>query len=350
MRAIKYTLPQKIETWIETELNRLGTSLQQPKVLAHSIKKMADYYIEHPSGATPWNEKWCQQAQLAYYFPLNLIRNFRVFEELEKVNFFEEKLHWHEFGVGLGPSLEAFLSSPINNKKLIGCTLSERGSFPRDSFQRRMNHNPILSTIQWPDKLPRVLPAKSLVIMSYSLTELQSLPDWLWEAEAIIIIEPSTRDDGRRLMSLREEAHKKNYRTLAPCTHQDLCPLLHQSKKDWCHDRVFFNRPQWLIEIEDHLPFSNSTLTLSYLALKKTTNLKRDILSSNQVRVVGDFLDEKGKSRQLICRGPQREFLTFIKKSDNPIELYRGEIITLDEPILKKGEELRLSPDQVHVK
>ena len=48
------------------------------------------------------------------------------------------------------------------------------------------------------------------------------------------------------------------------------------------------------------------------------------------VAVVGDFLDEKGKSRQLICRGPQREFLTFIKKSDNPIELYRGELITLD--------------------
>jgi hypothetical protein len=185
--------------------------------------------------------------------------------------------------------------------------------------------------------------------MSYSLTELTQIPDWMWTAEAMIIIEPSTREDGRRLLELRGAALEKNFEVVAPCTHQGPCPLFNESKRDWCHDRVFFDRPKWMIEIEDHLPFSNTTLTLSYLVLRKKGKDKKQETGDASIRIVGDFLDEKGKSRQLICRGPHREFLTFIKKSHTPLELHRGDLITIEHPIEKKGDEIRISPEQIHL-
>ncbi|MEY4615851.1 MAG: hypothetical protein RJB66_811 [Pseudomonadota bacterium] len=344
-----YSLPTNLVEWIEEQLNRIGTSINQPKILAQSIKKMADFYIEQPEGSTPWNELWCQQAQLAYYFPLNFIRNLRVFEELHRLQFFTQPLHWNEFGVGLGPSLEAFHHSINTHNSILSCQLSEKGLFPRETLTQRMLANKTMPSPHWLTQTPRTLAPQTLNVMSYSLTELAQLPQWIWTADKMIIIEPSTRDDGRRLLELREAALQRNFEVVAPCTHQEDCPLLRESKRDWCHDRLFFNRPGWMIEIEDYLPFSNSTLTLSYLALRKKGNENQIAPAKSLIRVVGDFLNEKGKSRQLICRGPHREFLTFIKKSHTPVELHRGDILVIEEPIDKKGDEVRVSPEQIQL-
>lgn len=344
-----YQLPAFMENWIETELQKLGTSLSRTKVLAASIKKMADFYLEHPVAPTPWNELWCRQAQIAYYFPLNFLRNLRVFEELKHLNFFDRGRHWHEFGVGLGPSLEAYHQAEISPKQILSSNLVEQSTFARESLNHRLQRQQRLNP-QWLSQLPKSLPPSSLLMMSYSLTELSELPTWFWSAEAIIIVEPSTREDGRQLMTLRDQALNNGFSVIAPCTHALSCPLLKESKRDWCHDRIAFDRPQWMLAIENELPFSNSTLTLSYLALKKSPSSVEEPNVQYNVRVVGDLLDEKGKTRQLICRGDQREFLTFLKKSHAPLTFYRGDLLKIDEPIQKKGEEIRVLPAQVKKK
>lgn len=345
---MSFYIPSSIEQWIELQLNDLGISLKKAKILAESIKKMADFYIENPTGKTPWSEKWCQQAQLAYYFPLNYLRNLRVFTELEKQNFFTTPFTWTEFGVGLAPSLEAFLQIKGNRQLLLNTTLLELSTPAKQLCTSRFKTIHDLE-IHWINKASSALPPKSIAVMSYSLTELDQLPPWAWSAEKLIIIEPSTRQDGRRLMSLREEAISKNFEVIAPCTHQRECPLLTQSKKDWCHDRLTFTRPEWMLEIESSLPFKNSTLTLSYLALqKKTKNLETP--DKNIFRVVGDHLDEKGKVRQLVCRGQGREFFSFLKKECAEIPmLHRGDLIKLSVEPEKKGEELRIKKDQMEI-
>ncbi len=362
----QYFLPSSLEMWIQTQLSETGFSLQQPRPLAQSIQKMADFYIAHPTAPTPWHEPWCQQAQLAYYFPLNFLRNLRVFQELHSLHFFDQPFSWYEWGPGLGPSLEAYLQVLASHKTSLPSFLKkvhllETSTQARTIYQHRLQKSAELFPIQWMNQWPTTLPPQSLLVFSYSLTEIKgNLPDWIWSADSIIIIDPSTQEDGRRLMALREAALSKNFQVIAPCTHHQKCPLLLHSQKDWCHDRLGWSRPSWMLEIEKHLPFKNQTLTLSYLALKrqpsfnqeKTTEQKNKFIGgaafqTHPTRVVGDFLNEKGKTRQLICRSSEREFISFIKRATTPIEFFRGDLLNLSESIEKKGDELRPITSQV---
>ncbi len=315
---------------------------------------MADFYIDNPESETPWSESWCRIAQLAYYFPLNYLRNQRVFEELIKVNFFTKSIQWNEFGVGLGPSIESYNQLKKNESLTTLLPAIEKIHFwekhpwLRETTESRLRTH-IKNPPQWLTQTPRALSHQkefqNFLIFSYSLTELTTIPDWIWSADSILVIEPSTREDGRRLLQFRADALTQNFQVLAPCTHSQACPLLTHSKKDWCHDRIFFNRPQWMLDVEKHLPFKNSTITMSYLALKKKIQpetLTTNAPASSLFRVTGDYLDEKGKTRQLVCRGSEREFLTFIKKSSQSQEYARGDLITLTTPLEKKGDELRL--------
>ena len=407
------SLPQELEVWMDSQLKDISSSLSQAHALAHVIKQMADFYIENPQAPTPWSESWCQKAQLAYYFPLNFLRNLRVFQELQSLHFFQAPFHWYEIGTGLGPSLEAFLqtqqsdatsnsstskatmpqqstqpssnsldSFSSQNDKLLSVHLLETATPAKNLYQQRLQNSSGIKP-QWLTQIPKSLPPQSLLVMSYSFTELEKIPEWIWSADSIIIIEPSTREDGRRLLQLRAQALQKGFHVVAPCTHNQACPLLTHSQKDWCHDRFGFDRPAWMLEIEKHLPFRNQTLTLSYLALKrqapltkpkqmtsKTSSIATSTISplvdsqissidnpqdlvptkTNLTRVIGDFLDEKGKTRQLICRGPEREFLAFVKKSSTPVELFRGDLLTLPDSIEKKGDELRPSLQDLPLK
>src|SRR5690606_34955085 len=86
-----------------------------------------------------------------------------------------------------------------------------------------------------------------LAAFSYSLTELTEIPAFAADSEAFLIIEPATRDDGRRLLGWRQTFIDRTYSVHAPCTHQKNCPLLHQSERDWCHDRIEFRAPDWFL-------------------------------------------------------------------------------------------------------
>ena len=154
-----------------------------------------------------------------------------------------------------------------------------------------------------------------------------------------MILEPSTSQDGRKLLETRRLLLEKGYSIWAPCTHQLNCPLLTHSKNDWCHDRVHVSSPDWFLELESHLPMKNKTVTTSYLLARKR---KAPEFLQKKARLTGDTLEEKGKTRQLICRNEQREFLTWMHKNIEPQTLARGELIDLPQDFEVKSNELRL--------
>jgi hypothetical protein len=169
------------------------------------------------------------------------------------------------------------------------------------------------------------------------LNELDILPEWAHQCEALMLIEPSTQDDGRLLQALRKDLMAQGFQMWAPCTHQQDCPLLVHSKKDWCHDRIFFESPAWFKKMEEHLPMKNKTLTYSYLLVRKSNPAH----PTGVGRLVGDQLEEKGKTRQLFCRSDKREFLAWLHKSGPVPEHYRGELFDLP-PHQEVSNELRL--------
>ncbi len=321
-----YTVPDFLERKIEQILKYSGTSLKESKKIAECVLRMSDYYIANPDSQTPWHENWCQIAQAAYFLPLNFIRAQYVIEEAQRLSFFKEFQNATEVGYGLG-ALTLHLQK--NFKNLDGIEISNVSQ----KLFSMISNGPL--QIQGKIK-PR---EKQLLCFSYSLTEAISVKD-LIHAYGVLILEPSTQQDARALQKLRQTLKDKGFYVWAPCTHQGGCPLLIHSQKDWCHHRIHTDMPEWFLAMEKHLPFKNRTLTLSYLLMSKTPPPSQE----GRTRVIGDVLKEKGKSKALICRSEEREFLSVLHKVSKDFPYERGDCVTLPEATEKKGNEIRILP------
>lgn len=186
------------------------------------------------------------------------------------------------------------------------------------------------------------LPAKNknnIIGFSYSLLELPALPDWVTDFDRMIIIEPSDRKSGRRMLELRQKIIDLGYYIWAPCTHQGACPLLVNSKNDWCHNRIHWQMPDWFLEIEKKLPIKNKTLTFTYMLVsreKPPEHLKK------LARLTGDQQKEKGKTKQMVCRSSEREFMSWLQRNKFTPDWQRGELIEIPQGVIKVANELRL--------
>jgi ribosomal protein RSM22 (predicted rRNA methylase) len=331
----------------------------EPGLTAKSILWQSDFYIENPKAATPWDKELVKRSQLAYYLPLNLVRNMRVYYQLKNnplksyQRFFAGIENYWELGSGLSPSYFA-LKEVFPETKFSQVNFIEASLYAQE-FHRALlgQYLPSLNNHNWTRNQPSRNDnlSNDLVVCSYTLTELESIPEWLFKAKALIIVEPATREDGRRLLELRNTLIEKGFQIWSPCLHQDACPLLQETKNDWCHDRVHFEKPTGLQKIENLLPIKNDTLTLSYLIAKKIDKTNHNDTSttdqaSTLVRVVGDFLNEKGKARQMVCRNSKREFLAQLKRSTKPLEFERGDLLKIEGPVKLTSNEIRTEPEE----
>jgi ribosomal protein RSM22 (predicted rRNA methylase) len=308
-------------------------SLQDSRAIANAVQRMSDFYINSPSAQTPWKESWCQIAQTAYFLPLNYVRSMAVFKEAIERNFPFHTGELLDFGSGLGAGSLPWLENWKGNLSYVERS-SEAQKLHRQILQGRGIN---AASSRWISE-KEIRPARNrTALFSYSLTEMLALPPWIFECESLIWIEPSTRDDGRLLLQRRKELLQKGFSLWAPCPHQLACPLFENSKTDWCHDRIFFAAPKWFQEIEKHLPMKNSTLTFSYLLASK-----KPAPSTARWRTVGDQLQEKGKTRQMICRNSEREFLSWLHRDGDAPDLPRGVLIDPPPSFEKKGSELRI--------
>lgn len=335
---------------------------EQATSLAKDICQLSDFYIQHPDKTTPWEKNWAQRAYLFYFFPLNFLRTQSVMQEAPK-NFFHGMKYFLDYGAGMG---NASLCCPEDS---LAISLVEQSLVPRQFFEilfSAKNHPQSWNWIQEKGSSQHLSFAKdpskttqTVFAASYSLTELDQLPEWIYKFPKLILIEPSTQDDGRRLMQWRQQLIDKGYHIEAPCTHQGACPLLTQSPKDWCHDRILFQQPVWFQKIEQHLPMKNRSLTFSYLIASKITSkmegMKQDTSAANVVaadssmeklaRLVGDPMEEKGKTRQLVCMDERRLFLAWMHRKIQPPNYPRGIQVFLPTDLEIKSNELRINQD-----
>jgi Predicted rRNA methylase len=331
----QYSYPASFDESLVNALKSYDLALTDSKALAKCVQALSDFFISKPDTPTPWNETWAQVAYLSYFLPLNSARLSAIVDEADKRGFFKGLDRVIDFGAGL-----ATASLVISEKHKLRFQLIERANEPQKLVEKFF---PQFTAEEWQKTFsaPKLRdPKKTLAVFSYSLTELAELPEWALDCEALMLVEPSTQQDGRKLMALREKLLKKGYHVWAPCTHEGPCPLLTQSKTDWCHDRVHFQAPPWFLKMEEQLPMKNRTLTMSYLLMRKTAPTK-----INAARTVGDMMKEKGKNRQMVCRGPEREFLAWLHKTKIEQEIPRGVLIEIPESAQKVSNELRITSE-----
>lgn len=314
-------LPEDLSTAIASILKNLGTDISDGRRIAECVLKTSDFYIQNPEGTTPWKETWCQIAQVAYFFPLNFLRNQAVMDEAIDVGFPFHKDSVLDFGSGLGAGSLPWLRKFSGRTQFI-----ERAPQAHKLHQELFKSG--LASVDFKNwhldasEIEKLNPRS--VIFSYALTELEKIPAWALKADSLVILEPSTRDDGRKLLEKRQELINAGFSIWAPCPHQLQCPLLKNSKTDWCHDRIHLQMPTWFLEIEKHLPIKNKTLTFSYLLASK--QVPGPVSGGAEFwRLTGDQLEEKGKTRQMICRNEDREFLTWLHRHGKPTEYFRYE-------------------------
>lgn len=329
----EFEIPVALEVVINQNLNTYGLSLSDSKRIAAAIQWQSDFYIENPNQATPWKEQRAQIAQWAYYLPLNFLRNLAVLKELKSVVPLDHFENAFDYGAGLGASSWALRQSGFTGK----ITMHDRQAVPTAAAAA-------VSAEFSPQFDPRSF-RHHLGFFSYSLTEISNRNDLLNQFSHVVILEPSTQTEGRKLSETRKFLLENDFEILAPCTHQKECPLIAHSQRDWCHDRILFKKPTWMDKIEKNLPFRNDSLTFSYLIAFKKGVMKpewRRPQSPIQARLTGDILPEKGKDKQLVCFDERRLFLTWMHKNKIDQILPRGGRVEMPDDIEIVANEARL--------
>ena len=306
--------------------------LSDPKSVSNSVMELSDLYISEEGSPVIWDNEHLVQAYLNYFLPLNTFRTLAILEWLNEVGFtnlFDEIV---EFGSGPGTFQIAAHHSGYKWKWTCLEASAKAQKIHQEHAKTFGMSQPDFTKV-WPTR------SQSLFTSSYVLNETE-LPTEAFSYDHILIIEPSTQNASRKLMELRSKLIDRGYHIWAPCTHMQACPLLENSKKDWCHFRVHWDQPEWFQKLEEELPIKNRTLTVSYLAASK---VKPENTKERPARVIGDTLNEKGKVRQALCRGDQREFMSWLKRFGEASPYPSGELIDLPESITIKGNELRMN-------
>lgn len=322
------------------EFERLLTeALKEHPVQARDILALSDFYVEEVGRPTPWSHPGVLPATLAYFMPLNYARLMATFREVRRFFKGDEFAEVWDFGSGLGTAQWVLEDQPW---------LDSRPLFTVESSVEAQEYHARLESLRagrWKaTPVSRVNPkAPALGIFSYSFLEMQTkLPDFS-NFEHLLILEPSVRGRGRALQEWRSKFMLEGFTPLAPCTHLRGCPLLVRSKTDWCHSRIFFEPPEWWLDIEKNLPMTNRTLTYSYLLMSRSLTHQD---WAGAARVLSPTLNERGKTRQLICRGDDREFLAWLRRGGEPPTIPHGALIRDDlNQFEKKSDEIRAGRD-----
>lgn len=168
-----------------------------------------------------------------------------------------------------------------------------------------------------------------LLIISHVLNELDpaslaSLRALIARASAVLWVEPGTHDVSRQLGGLREELSHPGtpsgpFRIVAPCTHQNTCPILAPgNERHWCHhfapppSEIFAN-PDW-VKFGQRAGIDLRSLPYCFLALEKLNDGATE--ATGLSRIIGRPEHFKPYARFLNCDATGLAELTLPKRAD----------------------------------
>lgn len=160
-----------------------------------------------------------------------------------------------------------------------------------------------------------------LLIISHVLNELspealESLRKLVARSESVIWVEPGTSEVSRSLSEIRDTLLDR-FGVVAPCTHQENCPVLAEgNERDWCHffappPTGIFADPDW-VKFGQRAGIDLRSLPYSFLALDSDYQSTDAGLS----RILGRTKQFKPYTRFLNCDKNGLEFVTLPKRGN----------------------------------
>lgn len=206
-----------------------------------------------------------------------------------------------DYGCGTGVALREVLSK-YRNSGLTSVALHDRApralKFAMETVRR-----------EFPDvKVEGHLPESTgMLLVSHVLPELDeagvaALLSAVETTQAVIFVEPGTREVSRRLIDLRERL-RAGMHPVAPCLHAEKCGLLtRENDRHWCH---FFAPPPNLVYTDANwvnfgrvMGIDLRSLPLSYLVMDRRPPA---VVASGAVRVLGSPRLYKGYALLQCC-------------------------------------------------
>ncbi|MBI4602576.1 MAG: hypothetical protein HY721_11510 [Planctomycetes bacterium] len=336
---VRAPLPRQIEAL--SELFRLFTSERR------SLGRLS--YLDVPR---------LRAAYLRYHLPLNTARAMAVLKDLLRVapRVADVSDVVVDIGAGLGSaSLATLLGLPplarrrfaLYDRSAAALRVARRliaRCRPGRGGPRWGPERPEIFTRawRWPGLPP--MPRQGLVWLSMVLNELgagasrgvdparllEELASKLRDRGIVVIMEPAMRAPGIALLKLHDAAlASKDWRVLAPCTHQLGCPLLRERDRSWCHFRFRWQAPQLVRDVADPLELEHEEPSFAYLALERipwtpghASPAAPAGLDETRARVIGDAMDVRGGTGIYLCADGKRRLA-----APPPPEAARGDVV-----------------------
>lgn len=161
----------------------------------------------------------------------------------------------------------------------------------------------------------------------------------LWaQGTPLLFVEPGTRLGGGNIMNLRKVAMENGLLPLAPCTHNQACPLLRPGcnifSKTWCHFTISAqDAPEWLKKISREAGLYKTALSLSPLFLQYQGHNEKIWQKGLPCRVISHaFTTPLGESRYACARVG----LTLLPNSG---KLRSGALCLAKEPVPRQDRD-----------
>lgn len=121
------------------------------------------------------------------------------------------------------------------------------------------------------------------------------------EAGMISLIEPALKETTRPLHQVRDRLLQQDrFHVLAPCPHQQCCPML-IDKRHWCHEiRTLPPTPQ-VHAVQELTQRRDERTKYSFLVLTTASHPAGSAIQQLTGRIVSDTLISKGKTERWIC-------------------------------------------------
>jgi hypothetical protein len=141
-------------------------------------------------------------------------------------------------------------------------------------------------------------------------------------SEAVLWVEPGTRDVSRQLGRIRDDL-RKDFRVLAPCPHAHDCPMFAaENERHWCH--FFAPPPSEIFADSNWVKFGQRagidlrSLPYCFMALERGAN-PGELTGDSWSRVIGRVEHFKPYARWLNCDATGLAELELPKRADNAL-------------------------------
>ncbi|MEP7235046.1 MAG: small ribosomal subunit Rsm22 family protein [Ignavibacteriota bacterium] len=232
------------------------------------------------------------------------------------LSYLNNSLHDQIIDVVLSDSLTENLREAEHFGKYFIKKLQARSQLYFEQFDLRDPKNiPALIRTKAPYKLIMMMNVLNELPEKNDTVLLEILLTLLDTHGSVLIIEPATRVESRRLLGFRDLAVNLGATIYSPCTRQESCPALSE-EGDWCHNNIPWERPHFIMSIDEIVGTLRLSLKSSYVVLRKDSQtLGANLGEKNLQRVVSERFDEKGRIRSILC-GKDGRYEHVINKRD----------------------------------